>query len=153
MADSLGYNPPQPVTEILPVIEAEWHRWLDVLDRVPANRIAEPGVCGRWSVKDLIGHVAVWDRQVLEDIDAYVAKQPPLAVSADDVNRREADRRSGMAVDDVVSEMHQAHERMLEQLTPVSEIDPKMVGVDTWEHYAEHATEIERWLASAPGEP
>ena len=36
------------------------------------------------------------------------------------------------------------------RLSSVTEIDREMIAVDTWEHYAEHAGEIERWLGHLP---
>jgi hypothetical protein len=32
---------------------------------VPPERIAEPGVCGHWSVKDLFAHLACWEARTL----------------------------------------------------------------------------------------
>jgi hypothetical protein len=149
MTERQRYNPPQPVRELLPVIDAGWRHWLDSLARVPSDRIAEPGVCGDWSIKDLMGHVAFWDKQVIDDIDAYVANEPPLTDSVEGWNQREAHLRAGSTAESLSSEMHEAHARMLQRLTAVAEIDPKIVAVDTWEHYAEHSAEIERWLSSA----
>lgn len=37
MVDRLGYHPPQPVSELLPLIDRAWGRFLDVLERVPVE--------------------------------------------------------------------------------------------------------------------
>lgn len=153
MADNGGYEPPQPVSALIPKIETSWQRWLDAIERVPAHRRAESGVCGDWSVKDLLGHVAFWDTQVLDDIDAYESGQPPLLNPWEDWNHREVTRRAALPVETIAAEMHDAHARMLERLAAVREIDPTIVAVDTWEHYDAHAAEIDRWLGSVPTEP
>jgi uncharacterized protein (TIGR03083 family) len=148
MAEELGYNPPQPVSEILLRIEEEWGPLLAVLASVPAELIAQPGVCGSWSVKDLIGHVAFWDRQVVDDIDGYIAGRPPLGNPWQEWNAAEAEKRAGLSLDELRREMADNHAKMLERLQEVAEIDPRMVAIDTWEHYQEHAAEIEQWLST-----
>src|SRR5215204_3995085 len=46
-------------------IEASWGAWIAALDGIPAELASEPGVCGYFSVKDLVGHIAFWDEQDL----------------------------------------------------------------------------------------
>ena len=36
-------------------------KWLALLDEVPPERRAEPGVVGQWSAHDLVAHLAVWE--------------------------------------------------------------------------------------------
>ena len=146
--DHLGYAPPRPVSEMLPLIDQAWSRFQAALDRVPAARIAEPGVCEQWSVKDLIGHVAFWDGQVIDDIDGYIARRPALKNPWNDWNAAEAAKRAGMSIEVLFAELTATHERMLARLSSVTEIDLEMIAVDTWEHYVEHAQEIERWLGA-----
>ncbi len=49
--------------EIIANIDTAWDSWTAALDGIPQNLTAEPGVCGYFSVKDLIGHIAFWDEQ------------------------------------------------------------------------------------------
>jgi uncharacterized protein (TIGR03083 family) len=146
--DELGYAPPRPVSELLPLIDQAWRHFYRVMERVPPERMNEPGVCDEWSVKDLIGHVAFWDGQVIDDIDGYVARRPPLKNPWNAWNAEEAAKRADLSLDELSVELSETHERMLARLSNVTEIDPEMIADDTWEHYAEHAAEIERWLKS-----
>jgi hypothetical protein len=41
---------------------AERVKWKALLDEVPHERIDEPGACGKWLVRDLIAHIAIWER-------------------------------------------------------------------------------------------
>jgi hypothetical protein len=144
--EELGYNSATPVATLLPTIEAAWARWRQVLSRVPEERITEPGVCDAWSVKDLLGHVAFWDTQVLDDIDGYGALRAPLKNPWNDWNAAEAAKRAERSVEAQRSEMESAHQRMLARLAAISEIDAELIGEDTWLHYEEHVLDIERWL-------
>jgi uncharacterized protein (TIGR03083 family) len=146
--DELGYAPPRPVSEMLPLIDQAWSRFREALECVPPGRMAEPGVCEQWSVKDLIGHVAFWDGQVIDDIDGYVDRRPALKNPWSEWNAAEAAKRAAVSLDDLLAELAATHGRMLARLSSVTEIDPEMIAVDTWDHYAEHAGEIERWLGA-----
>ena len=39
---------------------------------LPEERIDEPGVCGVWSVKDLVHHVAYWENNVAEELEGLL---------------------------------------------------------------------------------
>lgn len=147
--DELGYNPPRPVSELLPAIDQAWRRFHEVLERVPLDLIEMPGVCDQWSIKDLIGHVAFWDGQVIDDIDGYIACRPSLKNPWNEWNADEAAKRANTSLEDLRAELEATHERMLARLSGVTEIDPKMIADDTWEHYQEHTEQIERWLMTA----
>lgn len=146
--EALGYNSPRPVSEILPLIDEQRNNWLAVLSMVSSDSVELPGVCGEWSVKDLVGHVAFWDRQVIDDIEGYVAERPSLGNPWQEWNDSEAANRARLPFDAVWTEMLDNHTRMLDRLRMVTEIDGEMVAIDTWEHYQEHAAEIEQWLAN-----
>ena len=60
-------------------VDASWDGWLAALDGVPAERLIEPGVCGDWSVKDLIGHVAYWDDDALADVERIMKGRGQVA--------------------------------------------------------------------------
>ena len=44
--------------EIIGNIERSWDTWTAALNGIPAELTAEPDVCGFFSIKDLIGHIA-----------------------------------------------------------------------------------------------
>lgn len=142
----LGYGTALPVTGLIQQIDAAWSEWLAVLAAVPSDRIEERGVCEEWSVKDLLGHVAFWDRQVVDDIDGYEAMRPPLQNPWNDWNAADAARQAGKNVTSLRAEMLEAHRAMLDRLSKLESVDSEMVGVDTWEHYAEHTAHVRAWL-------
>lgn len=62
--------------EMLGRIVAAWRDWLLAIEGLPEDRVDEPGVCGHWSVKDLVPHMALWDLQAVEDIDRHLSDLP-----------------------------------------------------------------------------
>ena len=53
-------------------IESVWSDFTNVIDSVPDELIDVPGAVGSWSVKDVIGHVATWDREALDALRQFV---------------------------------------------------------------------------------
>jgi uncharacterized protein (TIGR03083 family) len=140
-----GQSERMPTAEMLRNIEREWSVLLEEIAKVPADRAAEPGVTGEWSVKDLLGHVAFWDDQVLEDIARDRQGLPPLQNDWQAMNDRSFAERKELSYERQLRDFDDSHRAVIEALSAIDEIDPQIVGVDTWEHYTEHAAEIRAW--------
>ena len=142
---------PDAVQATLDRIEASWADFLAALDGIPAERIAEPGVSGAWSVKDLMGHVAVWDAHVVAFAKRVLAGEPRTELDWQGLNEREAAARAGRAVAEQRDEMERTHEAMLAFVRGLQPAELRTKGIrpririDTFEHYAEHARDIRSW--------
>ena len=138
--------------EMLDLIAAAWRNWLAAIEGLPAGRVDEPGVCGDWSVKDLVPHMALWDLQALEDIDRHLAGLPGRS---NDWQRMNDDsvrlHRTGIYRLQLV-DMHDAHRRMIAAVRDLdgaaTPIDPELVADDTWDHYPEHTAHVRAWRAA-----
>ena len=49
-------------TRLLETLRSKRAAWDAVLAEIPAAQMAEPGVAGEWSVKDIIAHVTYHER-------------------------------------------------------------------------------------------
>lgn len=58
-------------TQFLACLLTEQAAWETFLATVPPGRRAVAGACGQWSVKDVVGHVAAWERFVTGLIRAH----------------------------------------------------------------------------------
>ena len=136
--------------ELLAQTESSWSRWTHALDRVPVTALATPGVCGIWSVKDLIGHIAVWDDVATQKIGRLAGGPGPSAdEDLDTFNGRESAQRAGRSIDDQLAEMRRNHERLLGALEAASRASDddlarvrEWIAADTWEHYDEHTAQV-----------
>ena len=132
-------------------IERSWRGLMDALAGIPEERLTEPGVVGDWSVKDLLGHVAVWDAHAVAAVRRYLAGEAPDQVDWEAINEREAAARAGRSVPEQRSEMEAAHEQVCSLVRGLRPPDLAALGVrhsiavDTHEHYDEHAAEIRAW--------
>ena len=137
--------------ELLERTESSWRRWNEALRHVPAESVATPGVCGAWSVKDLIGHVAVWDDIAVQKIGRLdgIGAADDIDRDVDAINQRESALRSDRSVEEQLAEMRRNHERLLGALEAASRASDddlarvrEWIAADTWEHYDEHAAQV-----------
>jgi len=135
--------------EMLKRIDAAWCDWLLAIEGLPEDRVHEPGVCGHWSVKDLVPHMALWDLQAIEDIDRHLAG---LSARQNDWQRMNDDgiRLSRPGVYRLqLMEMHDAHRRLITAVRDLDDgMDPKAISDDTWGHYPEHTAQVRVWRAA-----
>lgn len=89
------------------------------LDAIPQDRWRDQGVCGWWSVKDILGHLAsyeLWQGDVLQ-AEVGQAETPHLdefKEHHEDYNKVQVARRADRSPSQVLDEYIEAHERLME---------------------------------------
>jgi uncharacterized protein (TIGR03083 family) len=63
--------------ELLATLRAERERWEGLLAEVGVERFTTPGVCGEWSVKDLLGHLTAFHRVWGAQLKGEMTDVPP----------------------------------------------------------------------------
>lgn len=122
---------------------------IELAESVQEEQRLEPGVCGEWSLKDVLSHLAFWDYVTCETLTGTVAAGDTLtdADSVDSINNREVQRRSAWSWEAVLAELTSYRERRISlHLLPVLS-DMSDVG----EHWIEHGSQIEAWLSDHTG--
>jgi len=130
------------------------------------EQMLEAGVIDDWSVKDVLAHIAGWERMFIGWLDALMrGERPDRPANIDEawVNETNARlyRENGeKTLADVLAESRAAHEAMLaliDRLTEEELFDPNHFpwtrGHDMapWlrgnadEHYAEHTVQLRAW--------
>lgn len=130
--------------EIIGNIQRSWDGWTAALDGIPENMTAEPGVCGYFSIKDLIGHIAYWDEHDLERAHRLARGE---AVPANDwavANDREYEQHKVDTLEQQTARMLDAHARLATDVRTLDRIDELKLS-ETWEHYDEHRKDILMW--------
>lgn len=143
---------------------------------VPAERREDPLPSGL-SVKDLLAHIAFWERYLLDRLTATaggrnVASLPYEAdAEVDAINARVLTQHQSQSWEVVWFDFEDVHRRacaVIEQLNEADIFDPArsqaVIGdavhtvfdhiyAETAEHFAEHAAEIKAWQAGNPPAP
>ena len=134
--------------------EQGWAAFMAAVDRVPAERRDEPGVVPGWSVKDLVWHCgkwADWVREPLKRIEAGTY-DPDEDYPTERLNDQWAEDSKSLSWDDVergVADQRRDARAALEALPEVTDDAAREFNNETWEHYAEHAAEIEAFAGGS----
>jgi uncharacterized damage-inducible protein DinB len=121
----------------------------DDLHRIPEELRTEPGACGEWSVKDLVGHLAYWEGYWAERLETLARGETPPAEPEGEwwlpINDAEAEKRRDASYEDVLIELTTNRHRIVTVLESL----PDNVGGDeaqeTYKHMREHLTELREW--------
>jgi hypothetical protein len=134
---------------------SSWDALMAAVDRVPEARRTELGVVPGWSVADLVWHCGYWVDDAARRIELIAAGRPePEELEAvwQKTNDEVAEQSKAMSWDEVVARSEAARERIRTVFAALSDVPPAAESEfvdETFEHYDEHAVEIERFAASA----
>ncbi|HZN43673.1 MAG TPA: maleylpyruvate isomerase N-terminal domain-containing protein [Actinomycetota bacterium] len=140
-------------TELLDREASSWEALIAAVAKVPEGRRTEPGAVPGWSVADLVWHCGYWADDAARRIELIAAgtPEPDEAESVwQKTNDEIAEDSKAMAWDEILSRSEAARERIRGALASLSEIAPDAESEfveETFEHYDEHAAEIDRFAA------
>ncbi len=136
---------------------SSWDAFMAAVARVTAERRTEAGVVPGWSVHDLVWHCGFWADDAARKIELIAAdRQEPERPEAEwqAMNDDVAEQSRSMAWEEVVARSEAARERIRAALVSLAEVGPAAESEfveETFEHYDEHAAEIERFASGPPG--
>jgi hypothetical protein len=120
-------------SELLHWLQQQNRQWEAFLDQIGEERMDQGGVAGDWSIKDIIAHLAVWQRGLNARLQAAQrgdAEPPPLwpaHLQADDeLNAWIYGARHGSSVREILNESRE----VLQQLLAVIEELPDEVQIE-----------------------
>ncbi len=133
--------------ELIANIERSWTAWTAALDGIPADRAGEPGVCGYFSVKDLVGHIAFWDEQDLARAQKLARGESVEPNDWATMNDQEYAAHKDDTLEEQTARMIDAHARLSLDVRSFDEIEGLKLE-DTWEHYDAHREDVLAWRAA-----
>jgi uncharacterized protein (TIGR03083 family) len=129
---------------------SSWQALMAAVGRVPEDRRTEPGAVPGWSVADLVWHCGFWADDAAGRITAIAAGAEPE--DSPKTNDEIAEESKAMSWDEIVSRSEAARERVRSVLSSLSDIPPAAESEfadETFDHYDEHAAEIDRFAAGS----
>jgi uncharacterized damage-inducible protein DinB/predicted RNase H-like HicB family nuclease len=91
----------------------------------PEERVSRP-ICGKWTLKDLVGHMADWERVGVEGLRCMAAGRPPQVEhieSIDAWNQAHYEARRDQPWEGVWADLHAAREAMVDVLRDMRQDD------------------------------
>ncbi|HEY0070681.1 MAG TPA: DinB family protein, partial [Chloroflexia bacterium] len=91
------------------------------------EEMLEPGVAGDWSVRDVLAHVAGWDRAQTEAYRLMLRGERPALLDLDEegneaFNLETHERMKDLSMQEVITELFAAREEMVEVLREVDNV-------------------------------
>lgn len=162
---------PTTKAQLVDLIVEERHRLDAVLEPLSDEQLAQPGVEGELSIKDLLAHIVFWEQRTLETLASAARGQRPAPLDRGEEGDAWLDRVNEEVFaanrDRPLDEVRAAYLRSLQQVisaldgyTDAELFEPggfervlgyppaELIAGDTYEHYQEHAASIGAWIAS-----
>lgn len=155
-------------SELLNWLKQENEQWEAFLGEIGPARMEEPGVCGHWSIKDVIAHLTGWQHWLVARVQAAQQGEaepappwPAQLQEEDDVNAWIYETYRGRSVNDVLDETEavlQEYYAIIESLPDDVQIespwrvvtlgDTRFAAGEFFDHFHDdHEAEIRAWLA------
>lgn len=152
--------------ELLQKIRATRQALLEVLERIPLAEREIPGVCGEWSLKDMIVHLNYWEGETVTMFYQLRHGAPLTTIHfthpvVDEVNQRWYLLGKDRPWERAWNDFQGIHAQMLRRVETFSEdelnrldLHPKLgkmplwqwIARDTYQHEEEHIAVLEAWL-------
>ncbi len=115
-----------PKAVLLAALAAARGELLAAAALVPPEERASRGVCGEWTLKDVLGHVADWEWFGVEGLRQMSAGQPPQVEHVQDIdawNQAHAEARRDQPWEAVWADLHAARRALLDVLEEMSQAE------------------------------
>lgn len=143
--------------QLLDRLEKAWAALEESYAGLTEARMAEPGVMGEWSVKDILAHVTTWEQEALKMLPLILEGRRPARYSVsfggiDAFNAIMAEQKRGLSLREITEQLVETHRRLLEyiqnapeelftQETPFR----RRLRLDSYSHYPIHSRAIRAW--------
>src|SRR5262245_35619380 len=135
-----------------------------LLAQLSVGQMNLPGAVGVWSVKDVLAHIAFWERYMIGILRAIARGETPELEADDETEQRNASVLAQYylrPLSTVVADWHAAREELLDELEGLSTADlhdpdrfpwnegrpliSRIIG-NAYEHEQEHIDQIRAWM-------
>lgn len=158
-------------SDLLTTIRIARAELLELLADLTQDQISSSPVQGDWTVKDLLAHIAAWERLAANRLaaarDAAELAYPPLQGQADvdAFNARVYRDHRLEPVETVMAEFEAAHQQLIAEveMLAANQLPEQLpfdwagnltyqvlISANTHWHYYEHISALEQWLAEQP---
>jgi hypothetical protein len=147
---------------LLELIRAQHAGLQDLMAGLGDSQITEPGVVGKWSVKDIVAHLVFWEQVVADELRSVAAGRTPVAIPSKEIeplNERNYQNNRLRSLEAIQANLQRSMREMLENVAALSEealatnctwTDDGMLGehvANEMGHWQDHMAEVRAALA------
>jgi hypothetical protein len=138
---------------ILREIAEAWLALRKALRTLSEHELVASGTVGSWSFKDLMAHITIRERVLMQRIRALEQGQDTSELDALDeaIDAFSADavrRQAEKPIDEVREEFDRTHAELMELLEVTPVLSRELVAGATFEHYREHLQHVLAYMGS-----
>jgi hypothetical protein len=149
-------------------IQSGYTQFIAFLDTLPAERLAEPGAVGKWSVKDTLAHILVHEQRMLDWMQVRLTGRVPDGpqpfalpeAELDALNERIYQENRDRTLDEILAGLEAAHQQTLALIEGADRgalSDPGLfplrdgealweaIAANTFWHFEEHERDLRAW--------
>jgi len=159
---------PVAKSDLLAQINAGWMGFVELLSLLSETEMTQSGVQGVWAIKDVLAHIAAWERLTAARLESAFSGSdldfvpPTTSEEVDQINEKVFNENKSKTLHTVREEFDTAHQDLVAKIEslPGSFLESKLkttwwhdepvqllIMANTIWHYAEHSEVIENWLA------
>jgi hypothetical protein len=110
---------------------------LQAIDGFPETAWETPGACGVWSVKDILAHLASYERVLVDILSTFTRSGATPALNTfielgGQFNDSEVNRRKGRMIQDVLAEFNDTYTQVMSLLVPLPPETLRQSGTLPW---------------------
>jgi len=110
---------------------------LGIVEGFPVGQWETPGVCGVWSAKDVIAHLASYELATGDAFAGILSEEATetlglLMSRGEAFNETQVEQRREQSPDEILAEYTRAHERAAEMLARIPLAQRRQTGVLPW---------------------
>jgi len=149
--------------EILQAINEHYAELIRAIEAIPADQLTKHPLVEWWTVKDLLGHIALWEQVAIKFIREYKADGLPkmLGLKDDDdldrYNKRGVTMRRDWSLARAREEFDATHHQLIREIESLSDADlnqvlpppwgegatlERLIAVNSYQHVPEHVEQI-----------
>lgn len=110
---------------------------LQAIDGFPETAWETSGACGTWSVKDILAHLASYERVLVDVLAAFTSGGPTPALDSfielgGEFNDIEVNRRKEKTIQDVLAEFNDTHNQVMSLIVALPPETLRQTGTLPW---------------------
>lgn len=154
--------------QVLEAIQREHARFLDAIDGVAPQDITSEKVVGEWTIKDMLGHIAMWMGVAIKFIEEYKLDEMPKSLGLKDdaaveaFNARGWEARHELPLGHVRDEFDAAYRKLIAAVEKLDDTElnaplrapwekgvtlERLIAINSYAHDPEHTEQVSKWRA------